>query len=317
MGKVSSLLSILFDLLLLQTISMASETPVFTLSDGKTMAQIGLGVYRADPGAECYQAVRWGLEVGYRLFDTAAMYGNEADVGRAIADSGVPREEIFITTKLKTSAHGYEGAIAATQDSLDKLQTSYVDLLLMHSPFGKRIVETWDAMIQLKKEGKVKSIGVSNFGIMHLEALREHGRPMPAVNQIELHPLNYQDRKSLVDYCKDHKITITAYGSLFSGFMERYQDPLLQSLANKYQKTVPQILLRWALDLGIAVIPKTASSKQRLEENLAILEFSLTQDEVQSVSDMKGAPLGEYWDPVNNADVDIGDLSFGGVKQEL
>jgi methylglyoxal/glyoxal reductase len=245
------------------------------------------------------------------------MYNNEADVGRAIADSGIPRHEIFITTKLKTSSHGYQEAIAATQMSLDKLQTSYIDLLLMHSPYGKRIVETWDAMIQLQKNGKVKSIGVSNFGIQHLEALREHGRPMPAVNQFELHPLNYQERISLINYCKDHKIIITAYGSLFSGFTARYQDPVLQSLAEKYQKSVPQILLRWALDLGITVIPKSTSSKQRLEENLAVLNFSLTHDEVQSISAMKGPPLGEYWDPVNNADVDVGDLSFGGVKHEL
>ena len=296
---------------------MTTASTVLTLNDGHTMPQVGFGVYRADPGQECYQSVRWGLEVGYRLIDTAAMYNNEVDVGRAVADSGVPREDIFITTKLNTNSHGYHRAMEATQVSLNKLQTSYIDLLLMHSPFGERIVETWDAMIQLQKQGKVKSIGVSNFGIKHLEALRQHGRPMPAVNQIELHPLNYRERKPLVDYCKEHKIAITAYGSLFSGSTERYQDPLLQSLKQKYDKTVPQILLRWALDLDIAVIPKSSSSKQRLEENLAILNFSLTPEEVQSVAATEGPPLGQYWDPVNNADVDVGDLSFGEVKQEL
>jgi methylglyoxal/glyoxal reductase len=287
------------------------------LKDGHTMPQVGFGVYRMDSGSECYQAVLWGLEVGYRLVDTAAVYGNEQDVGRAIADSKIPREDIFITTKLSTGSHGYKQAIAAAQVSLDKLQTSYIDLLLMHSPFGKRIVETWDAMIQLQKDGKVKSIGVSNFNIKHLEALKEHGRPMPAVNQFELHPLNYKERKELVEYCKKHNITITAYGSLFSGKRERYQDPVLQSLAKKYEKSVPQVLLRWALDQGIAVIPKSSSSKTRLQENLAVLDFSLTLDEVQSISAMEGAPLGEYWDPVNNADIDVGDLSFGAAKQEL
>ncbi|CAB9513314.1 keto reductase family 1 member C1 homolog [Seminavis robusta] len=309
MGKFSRVLLALTAAVL----AMAHANPaLMPLNDGNHMAQVGMGVHMAAPGQECYQSVRWGLEVGYRLIDTADVYQNEADVGRAIVDSGIPRDQIFITTKLAAGSHGYQNAMAATDLSLQKLQTSYVDLLLIHSPYGAKLVETWDAMVELQKQGKVKSIGVSNFGIQHLEALREHGRPTPAVNQIELHPLNYQERKELVEYCKQHNIAITAYGSLFFGFHERYQDPVLQSVAEKYQKTVPQILLRWGLEIGVAVIPKSASSKQRLEQNWAILDFALTPEEVESISAIKGAPLGAYWDPVRDAGVDIGDLSHGG-----
>ena len=283
----------------------------FLLNDGHFLPKVGLGVYRAEPGEETYQAVRWALEVGYRLVDTAAMYENEEDVGRAMADSGIPRDQIYVTTKLDTDSHGYESALEAAEECLRKLQTSYIDLLLIHSPYGEKIVETFDALVALQEQGKVRSIGVSNFGIRHLEALRTHGRPTPAVNQFEMHPLIYQSRKDLVEYCQKHNIVITAYGSLFSGETERFQDPLLQSLAEKYDKTVPQILLRWALDNGFAVIPKSTSTKERVEENFALLDFQLSEEEIQALSKMEGEPLEEYWDPVTNADVDIGDLSFG------
>ena len=282
----------------------------FSLRDGRKLPKIGIGVYRADPGTETYQAVRWALEVGYRCVDTAAMYENEHDVGRAVADSDIPRNQIFLTTKLGTDSHGYHTALQAAEDCLRKLQTPYIDLLLIHSPYGEKIVETWDALLELQEQGKAKSIGVSNFGVPHLEALHQHRRPMPSVNQFELHPLNYQERRDLVRYCEKHKIQITAYGSLFSGETDRFQHPLLQSLAEKYNKTVPQILLRWALDKGFAIIPKSTSSKQRLEENFAVETdgFSLMPEEIHEMSNMKGTPLDEYWDPVNDAEVDVGDL---------
>lgn len=290
-----------------------SSAAAFLLNDSHFLPKVGLGVYLADPGDETYQSVRWALDVGYRLIDTAAMYENESDVGRAIVESldTIPRDQLFITTKLDTDSHGYHDALEAAEACLDNLQTDYIDLLLMHSPYGEKIVETYDALLKLQEQGKVRSVGVSNFGILHLEALRKHGRPMPAVNQIEMHPLIYRKRESLVDYCKKHNIRITAYGSLFSGDTERFQDPMLKSLAKKYDKTVPQILLRWGIDNGFAVIPKSTSSKQRLEENLDLLDFQLTKEEVQDLSKMEGEPLEEYWDPVTKAEVDIGDLSFG------
>ena len=293
--------------------AITTKASYFSLKDGKMLPKIGLGVYRSDPGTETYQTVRWALEVGYRCVDTAAMYENEHDVGRAVADSGVPRDQVFLTTKLDTDSHGYHMALHAAEDCLRKLQTPYIDLLLIHSPYGEKIVETWDALLELQVQGKAKSVGVSNFGVPHLEALREHGRPMPSINQFELHPLNYQKRRDLVHYCEKHKIQITAYGSLFSGETDRWQHPLLQSLAEKYDKTVPQILLRWALDQGFAIIPKSTSSKQRLEENYAVVTtdgFSLLPEEVDKVSNMKGKPLDEYWDPVTDAEVDIGDLEM-------
>ena len=287
----------------------------YLLNDGRKLPKMGLGVYRADPRIETYQAVRWALEIGYRGIDTAAMYENEHDIGQALTDYStlVPRDQVFITTKLDTDSHGYHTALQAAEDCLRQLQTTYIDLLLIHSPYGEKIVETWDALLVLQEQGKVKSIGVSNFGIPHLEALREHGRPMPAVNQFELHPLNYQERLNLVHYCQEHKIQITAYGSLFSGERDRFQDPVLLSLAEKYCKTVPQILLRWALDNHFAVIPKSTSSKERLQENFDVVldtTFSLLPKEVEEVSQMKGEPLNEYWDPVSNAEVDIGDLNM-------
>lgn len=282
----------------------------YVLNDGNKLPKVGLGVYRADPGKETYRSVQWALKVGYRLIDTAAMYGNEHDVGQAILDSGIPRTEIFITTKLNTDSHGYHTALQAANECLAKLQTTYIDLLLIHSPYGEKIVETWDALLALQKEGKAKSIGVSNFGIPHLEALREHHRPMPAVNQFEMHPLIFKSRHELIEYCQQHQILITAYGSLFSGERNRFRDPFLQELAQKYSKTVPQILLRWALDNGFAVIPKSTSSKERLEENWNVLDFSLSNEEVRQISQMPGEPLDEYWDPVNNAEVDLGDLDL-------
>lgn len=297
------------------------KVPLLNLRDGNRMPMIGMGVYRADPGQEAYLTVQWALEVGYRLIDTAAVYGNEADVGRAIADSGIPREQIFITTKIDKDSHGYEKALAAADDCLERLGTEYIDLLLIHSPFGGKIVETWDALVQLQKDGKVKSIGVSNFGVKHLKAILDYGRPLPVVNQIELHPLNFEERKELRIFCKQNLIRITAYGSLFGGQSDRFADSMLHYLAKKYKKTVPQILLRWALDSNYAIIPKASSSKERVKENFDILDFKLDPKEVNVVGEMRGKPLDEYWDPVKDAEVDIGDTSHGinlkFMKEEL
>ena len=277
------------------------------------MPQVGVGVYRCTPGPETVRTVTWALELGIRMVDTAAIYQNEKSVTEALKNTNIPREDVFVTTNIGTRDHGYQAAYAAAEHAISEtLDMDYIDLFLIHSPFGGKIVETWDALIDLQKDGLVRSIGVSNFGIPHLEAIRQAGRPMPVLNQIEMHPLIYQERKELLDYCQQHGIAITAYGSLFSGYPEFYQHPTLQEIAQRYQKTVPQVLLRWALDHGFVIIPKSSSSKERQQENYNIVDFRLTAEELGQLDQLKatGEEFDKYWDPIDKADVDVGDLEI-------
>jgi len=283
----------------------------FQLLDGRRMPALGLGVYRSRPGKETYDAVRWALELGYRLVDTAAYYENEESVGRAIRDSGVPREELWVTTKLPGHGHGYEDAMNLCRTSLDLLGLDYLDLYLIHSPNGGRLVETWDALVELQRQGLVRSIGVSNFGVKHLEALRSRKRPLPTVNQIEMHPLVYEERKSLVEYCKQHGILVEAYGSVFSGHQDKLNDPAVaRVLAGHPGKTGAQVLLRWGLQMGFQLIPKSVR-QARQRENMDIFDFELSAAEMQSLGRMKGS-LMEYWNPLD-APLDLGRVDLGGT----
>eukprot|EP00435_Cladocopium_sp_Y103_P054551 s628_g17.t1 len=295
--------------------------PPLSLLDGRSMPSFGLGVYRSPPGTETYNAVRWALDLGYRLVDTAALYRNEESVGEAIRDSGLPREEVWVTTKLWDSDHGYEAAKSACQQSLKKLGLGYIDLYLIHSPNTGKLVETWDAFVELQREGLVKSIGVSNFGVQHLEALKASGRPLPVVNQIDMHPLIYQERRSVIEYCKANGICITAYGSMFSGDTKQLQRrvqhlkpnllfwrELLQVQEAHPGQSAAQILLRWALQKGFQIIPKSVH-QERLQENMNLLDFELSPAEMESLSKMKGA-LGQYWNPLKSK-VDLGRTDLG------
>ncbi|CAE7035006.1 unnamed protein product [Symbiodinium sp. CCMP2456] len=240
-----------------------SPTAAFKLSDGHTMPVMGLGVYMSQPGAESYNAVKWAVETGYRMIDTAAVYGNEESVGEAIADSGLPRSELFITTKLWDADHGFDAALAAFDASLKKLKLEYLDLYLIHSPNTGKIVETWDALLHLQAMGKIRSIGVSNFGIPHLDALRSHGRATPAVNQFEMHPMNYQERLPLLEYCKQQGILVQAYGSLFFGKQEFMDRPELANVAGAHPGfSAAHVLLRWGLQMGFQIIPKSVKQRQ-------------------------------------------------------
>lgn len=290
----------------------APEYPSIRLRDGNVMPQMGIGVYRCEAGEETVRTVTWALELGIRMVDTAAMYENEASVHDALEMHPIPRDQIFVTTKLDTEDHGYLPAYEAAEYALSEtLQTSYIDLFLIHSPYGEKIVETWDALVDLQADGLVRSIGVSNFGISHLEAIRQTGRPMPVINQIEMHPLIYQRRKDLLDYCQEHGIAIEAYGSIFSGYSEFYDHPTLSNLSKRTGKSVPQILLRWALDHGFVVIPKSSSSKARQKENYDILDFTLTKEELEELDNLEGTQgFEEYWDPISDAGVDVGDLNI-------
>jgi len=218
-----------------------------------------------------------------------------------------------VTTKLWDSHHGYDAAIEALATSLEKLGLDYLDLYLIHSPNTGKLVETWDALIAMQAAGFIRSIGVSNYGPSHMEALRTHGRPLPAVNQIEMHPMNYQERSQLLEYCKEHKILVQAYGSIFFGkteFLDRQQ--VTSAVAAHPGKSSAQVLLRWGLQMGFQIIPKSIK-KHRIEENLNILDFELSDDEMQTLSRMQGT-LNAYWQPIH-ASVDVGDTSRGKAEE--
>eukprot|EP00747_Dinoflagellata_sp_TGD_P167650 gnl/TRDRNA2_/TRDRNA2_192399_c0_seq1.p1 gnl/TRDRNA2_/TRDRNA2_192399_c0~~gnl/TRDRNA2_/TRDRNA2_192399_c0_seq1.p1 ORF type:complete len:341 (-),score=63.37 gnl/TRDRNA2_/TRDRNA2_192399_c0_seq1:103-1125(-) len=286
-----------------------SATAKIELSDGAKMPVFGLGVYMSSPGPETYNAVKWALELGYRLIDTATLYDNEADVGRAIRDSGIPRSELWITTKLWNSSHGYQETLRAAKKSMSLMGLDYIDLYLVHSPRGGKIVETWDAMLRLQREGLVRSIGVSNYGVSHLEALRTQGRPAPALNQIEMHPLVYQERRGLLDYCKTNGIHVQAYGSMFFGKSPKVAEAAVSGVvAAHLGKSAAQVLLRWGLQMGFLIIPKSVK-RHRLEENMNIFDFELSDAEMAKLGALRGQ-LGAYWNPTVDP-VDLGRTDFG------
>ncbi|XP_062509604.1 glyoxal reductase-like [Corticium candelabrum] len=261
------------------------------LNDGTSIPLFGLGVYRSQPGEETEDAVRWALQYGYRHVDTASRYRNEESVGRAVMDSGISREEIFITTKIFNDDHGYEKTLAAGRASLAKLGTGYIDLLLMHAP-GEQTVSTWQAMIQLKEEGVCRSVGVSNFGVHHLEELHKATGVTPSVNQIEVSP--YLQRRDIVDYCQAHGIAVEGYSPLTKGV--KLDDPMLVKIAAKYPgKTTAHVLIRWSVQQRYITIPKSAK-KERIQANIDVFDFNLDEEDMAELE-----TLEEYlltgWDP--------------------
>lgn len=270
----------------------ASLTAKFDLLDGRKMPIMGLGVYQMPPGEETALAVADALRMGYRMVDTAAIYKNEEGVGDGIKNSGVSRDDIFLTTKLWDSDHGYQQAIDAAMTSLKKLDTEYVDLYLVHSPQTGKIIETWDAFLELQRRGAVKSIGVSNYGVAHLKAIEDHGRPLPVVNQVEMHPLNWQEREELLDFCKTRGIIVQAYGSMFYGKEAKLAEQAVEEVSAAKGKSSAQVLLRWGHQMGFQLIPKSTKA-YRQQENSEIFDFELSPDEMAKLSGMKGE-LGAY-----------------------
>ena len=245
-----------------------------TLNNGVKMPLLGLGVYQAR-GREGEQAVTWALETGYRHIDTAKFYGNEAEVGRAVKRSGLPREDIFVVTKLWNSDHGYKAARAAFQESQQRLDLGIVDLYLIHWPVSAQRGESWRALEELAAEGRVRAIGVSNYTIEHLEELLTTARVVPAVNQVEFHPWLYQ--KELLEFCRVHGIQLEAYSPLTKG--ERLRDPRLEAIARKYGKSPAQMLIRWCLQHEVVVIPKS-TNPQRIRENADIYDFEISAEDM-------------------------------------
>lgn len=258
----------------------AAAIPSVSLNDGHTMPVLGLGVGELSD-AETEEAVSAGLEVGYRLIDTAAAYGNEAAVGRAIASSGVPREEVFVTTKLATEDQGFQSSQDALKASLERLGLDYVDLYLIHWPAGEggKYVDSWGGLLKSQSVGLTRSIGVANFHEEHLSNIIDLSFNTPVVNQIELHPLLNQAALRAVD--TERGIVTEAYGPLGVGRL--LDNPMIVSVAEAHGKTPAQVLIRWSLQLDNVVIPRS-SSPERVKSNIEVFDFELTNDEMASIN---------------------------------
>jgi len=261
------------------------------LNNGIEMPIFGLGTYQMGSGKETKEAVLYALEIGYRLIDTASMYGNEKDVGEAVRKSGVPREEIFVVTKLWNSDHGYDSALAAFEKSLKRLGLSYIDLYLIHWPVEDKRIFTWKAFEKLLEQGKCKAIGVSNYMTWHLEELFENSKTTPAVNQVEFSTYLYLE--DLLKFCNSNNIMLEAYSPLTKGY--RLNDPKLVKIASKSSKTPAQILIRWALQKEVIVIPKSSNQK-RISENANVFDFTISPEDMKEL-DSFNENLHTSWDP--------------------
>jgi 2,5-diketo-D-gluconate reductase A len=257
-----------------------ADVPNIRLNNGVEIPQFGFGVFQIDPD-ETAAAVRTAFEAGYRHIDTAQMYRNEEGVGQAVRESGLPRDEVFVTTKLDNSRHGRDEAVAALEESLKRLGLDHVDLFLIHWPRPQegRFVETWQGFEQLLADGKARAIGVSNFQVPHLERLAAETGTVPAVNQIELHPQFPQ--AELRAYHRQNAIATEAWSPIAQGG-ELLQDPALGELARKYGKTPAQVVLRWHVQLGNIVFPKSVTPS-RIAENIDVYDFALTPEDMRVI----------------------------------
>ena len=247
------------------------------LSNGIKMPSIGFGTYKSGNDEETAKIVKYALEIGYRQIDTASFYGNEVGIGNGIKESEINREDIFLVTKLWNDDHGYDKTIEAFNKSLERLQVNYIDLYLVHWP-NKLNSETWKAFEYLYKTGKVKAIGVCNFKIGHLEELKKTAEIMPMVNQIEIHPQS--SKNDMLSYCEENNIQLVAWSPIMRGKL--FSNDLMIDLAEKYKKTIAQIILRWHVQRGIIPIPKS-SNEERIKENLSIFDFELSNADMKTI----------------------------------
>lgn len=253
-----------------------------TLNNGVKMPILGFGVFQIDDMKECEEAVYNALKAGYRLIDTAASYRNEEAVGRAIKRSGIPREEIFVTTKLWVSDANYEKAKLAFETSLKKLDLEYIDLYLIHQPFND-VYGAWRAMTELHKEGKIKAIGVSNFYPDRLVDFIMNNEVVPAVNQVETHPFNQQVKAN--EIMKEYGVQIESWGPFAEGKNGIFANEILSEIGKKYNKSVAQVILRWLIQRDVVVIPKSVR-KERIEENFNVFDFELNSEDMGKISEL-------------------------------
>ena len=265
------------------------------LNNGIEMPILGFGVFQVTDLAECERSVSDAIATGYRLIDTAASYQNEEAVGKAIKKSGVPRSELFITTKLWIQSSGYEGTKKAFENSLRKLQLDYLDLYLIHQPFGD-VYGEWKAMQELYREGRVRAIGVSNFHPDRLIDLIVHNEIVPAVNQVETHPFHQQIETQ--KFLQENNVQIESWGPFAEGKNNLFQNELLLSIGKKYNKTIAQIVLRWLTQRGVVAIPKSVR-KERMEENFNSLDFQLSVEDMEAIKtlDMNTSSFFDHRDP--------------------
>ena len=270
-------------------------TSTTTLNNGVKMPWLGLGVFRAEEGKEVETAVKVALEHGYRSIDTAAVYQNERGVGKAILETGIPRNEIFLTSKIWNNDQGYKSTFLAFEESIEKLQTDYLDLYLIHWPKGDRSVETWNAMEELYAKKRIRAIGVSNFLVHHLKDFLPHCNIVPAVNQVEFHPELIQPE--LQEYCKSNNIQPEAWSPIMKGRVGEV--PVMQALAAKYSKTPVQIVLRWDIQKGVVTIPKSVTPG-RIITNADIFDFELSAEDMAKIDRLdKNKRIGGHPDEIN------------------
>jgi diketogulonate reductase-like aldo/keto reductase len=248
------------------------------LNNGVTMPWLGLGVWKAQEGDEVIRAVKTAIAAGYRSIDTAAAYGNEQGVGQGIRESGVPRDELFVTTKVWNADQGYEKTLKAFEESRKKLGLERLDLYLVHWPVKGKYRETWKALVHLYNEGWVRAIGVSNFQIHHLRDIIEDTGVVPAVNQVEYHPLLAQ--RELHAFCREQGVQLEAWSPLMQG---RLDQPVLKRLAEKHGKSPAQIVLRWDIQNGVVTIPKSVNEK-RIRENADVFDFELSPEDMAAIN---------------------------------
>jgi len=264
---------------------------IVKLNNGVSMPLLGLGVYLMRPGRETYEAVKAALEVGCRLVDTASFYRNEEDVGRAVRDSAIPREEVFITTKLWNDDHGYDATLRAFDASLERLDLGTIDLYLIHFPVPNLRQESWRALEKILAGGRARAIGVSNYTERHLKDLLSHASVVPAVNQVEFSPFLYQ--RDLLEFCRKQRIQLEAYAPLTAG--RRLHDPRITAIAQKHGRTNAQVLLRWAVQHGVVVIPKSTHA-DRITENARVFDFELISEEMSALDNFHDG-FRSSWNP--------------------
>jgi 2,5-diketo-D-gluconate reductase A len=272
-----------------------SAIPSVTLNNGVEIPLLGFGVFQITDAEVCERSVNDALQTGYRLIDTAASYGNEAAVDSAIKRSGVAREDLFITTKLWIQDAGYESAKQAFERSLQRLQLEYLDLYLIHQPFGD-VYGAWRAMEALYREGRIRAIGISNFYPDRVMDLIVHNDVVPAVNQIETHPFNQQIETQ--KFLAVNTVQLESWGGFAEGKNNIFQNELLSSIADKYQKSVAQVILRWLTQRGVVAIPKSVR-KERLEENFNVFDFELSPEDMAAIAtlDTRTSSFFDHRDP--------------------
>jgi diketogulonate reductase-like aldo/keto reductase len=269
----------------------APAQPSLALNTGARIPQLGLGVWQSPRGEGTRSAVRTAIERGYRHIDTARIYGNERDVGEGVRASGVRREDVFVTTKLWNDDHGYESALRAFDASLARLGLDYVDLYLVHWPVADKRLDSWRALERIFAEKRARAIGVSNYLVEHIDELLAVAKVVPAVNQIEVHPfLQYRDTRAL---CEKHGIVVEAYSPLTHGV--HLEHPVITEVARRVRKTNAQVLLRWGVQRGMVVLPKSVRA-ERIAENAAIFDFTLDAGAMGVLDDLE-AGQATGWDP--------------------